>query len=178
MIRRFLSIMVTTLALSACAANSGDSGGLWDLPSLNNRTDEQAYAAASDPVALRIAEAADKAATALQDLARVEQTRRPPMPEPATSGAPDELQGAVTVNWVGDAEPLVRNLATRLNYDVSTYGTKPVVPVIVRVNQQNRPLVEALQTIGEQGTEFLDLIVDPVGARIEIHYKLPEATRS
>lgn len=175
---RNLLILAMLFTLGACA--NGDFG--WDSMTSSTPTDvdpnERAYAAATDPIALRIAESADKAATALQDLARVEKTRRPPKPEPAITAAPDELQQRVTIEWVGGAEALVRNLAGRLNYDVTVVGGAPVAPVVVRVNQNERTIIEALRTIGEQGTEYMDLVVNPPARSIEIRYKIPEPTRS
>ncbi|HCM83684.1 MAG TPA: DotD/TraH family lipoprotein [Alphaproteobacteria bacterium] len=171
----FLLAMVLTLG--ACASKDFN----WDWASSGSsdaNPNERAYAAETDPVALRIAESADKASAALQDLARVEKTRRPPAPEPAITSAPDEMQQLVTVEWVGGAEALIRNLAARLNYDVVVVGAHPKVPVVVRVRQENRTIVEALRTIGEQATEFMDLVVNPAARSMEIRYKIPEPTRS
>lgn len=139
---------------------------------------EKAYVAATDPIALRIAESADKAASALQDLARVEQTRRPPLPEPPTLASNEELNNLVTIDWTGGAEELVRNLASRLKYDVVVTGSAPIVPVVVNIHQRDRSVVEALRNIGEQATEFMDLVVDPQLHKIEVRYKKAEPTRS
>lgn len=139
---------------------------------------EHAMVAATDPIALRIAESADKAATALQDLARVEQTRRPPAPEPPAIAAPNELYTPVTIDWVGAAEPLIRNIADRLKYDVVVVGSVPTVPVVVQIHQRDRAVLEALRNIGDQATQFMDLVVDPRNQKIEIRYLRPEPTQS
>ncbi len=174
---RNLMILAVALSLGACA-DKDFSWGMTSSSPEDVNPNERAYAAQTDPVALRIAESADKAASALQDLARVEKTRRPPKPEPAITNAPDELQQMVTVEWVGGAEALIRNLASRLNYDVVVIGGAPKVPVVVRVNQRDRTIIEALRTVGEQATEYLDLVVDPPARSMEIRYKIPEPTRS
>jgi defect-in-organelle-trafficking protein DotD len=159
-----------------CAACSGNSwSGTWQQDVDPN---EAAMAAATDPIALRIAESADRAATALQDLARVEQTRRPAAPEPANLNTVDELQQRVTIDWVGGAEPLVRNIAQRLQYDVVVVGAPPPVPVVVEIRQNERTVVEALRNIGEQATQYIDLVVNTQARKIEIRYKLAEATQS
>lgn len=175
---RYGLILALALTLSACSGKDFS----WDSMTSSQQSDvdpnERAYAAETDPIALRIAESADKASAALQDLARVEKTRRPPKPEPAIASAPDEMQQLVTVEWVGGAESLVRNLAGRLNYDVVVVGAQPKVPVVVRVVQRDRTIVEALRSIGEQATEYLDLVVNTPARSIEIRYKIPEPTRS
>ena len=148
------------------------------LPVEESADTEHAMAAATDPIALRIAESADKAATALQDLARVEQTRRPPAPEPAAVPSPNELHTTVTIDWVGAAEPLVRNIASRLKYDVMTIGTPPPVPVIVQIHQRDREVLEALRNIGDQAAQNIDLVVDPQNHKIEIRYLRAEPTQS
>lgn len=170
-------ILAIALTLGACA-NQDFNWSTFSSSTPDVDPNERSYAAETDPVTLRIAESADKAASALQDLARVEKTRRPPAPEPGTANAPDELQQPIRIDWVGGAENLVRNLASRLNYDVVVVGSTPKVPVIVRVNQQDRPIIDALRTIGDQATEYLDLVVDPAAHKMEIRYKTPEPTRS
>lgn len=172
---RMGAVLLLAGGLPACETLDGVQN--WSIRS-DVDPNEKAYAASNDPIALRIAESADKAATALQDLARVEQTRRPPAPEPAMLSATDDLQAPITIDWVGGAEELVRNLAARLKYDVVVTGTRPPVPVVVQIRQQDRSTVEALRNTGDQATQYMDLVVNPTTRKIEIRYKLPEATQS
>lgn len=172
-LRRMMVLLAAAGALAACETVQQT----WDGFSTDVSPGDRAQAAAMDPVALRIAESADKASAALQDLARVEETRRPPAPEPPTTSN-DELNALVTIDWTGGAEELVRNLSVRLKYDVVVVGNTPVVPVVVNIHQRDRTVLEALRNIGEQATEFLDLAVDPQNHKIEIRYKAPEPTRS
>jgi len=167
----FITLILLGLSgtLSACEAFKDFTGG---------PQGETALAANNDPVALRIAESADKASAALQDLARVEQTRRPPVPEPAAISAANELNSPITIDWVGGAEELVRNLAVKLKYDVIVTGTRPDVPVIVQIHQRDRTVLEALRNIGEQATQYIDLVVDSRAHKIEVRYKAPEPTQS
>ena len=174
-IGRVCVALVLAAGLAACETIG--SAQDWDLHS-NANPNGKALVAANDPISLRIAESADKAATALQDLARVEQTRRPPTPESAAMPSSDDLQAPITIDWVGGAEELIRNLAARLKYDVVVVGAAPSVPVVVQIHQQNRASLEALRSIGEQGTQFMDLIVNPQSRKIEIHYKIAEPTQS
>lgn len=132
---------------------------------------EKGLVADTDPIALRIAESADKASAALQDLAKVEQTKTPPKPEPTIRYAPPELNRNVTISWVGPAESLVQNIAQQIDYRVVTIGTQPKVPVVVRIEQRDRPVLDALRSIGEQATQMIDLQVDPAARRIDIKYK-------
>ncbi len=163
---RFLTVTSTLViigAISLCSAceNMG-----------NFNSGERAYAAATDPIALRIAEAADKAAAALSDLSRVEQAKHPAAPVPNSAGLPAELAMPVDVSWIGNAEPILRDLGARMNYRVTSFNAQPKTPVIVRLEYKERPMVDVLRDIGEQATEVMDLVVDPPSRRLEIHYKI------
>ena len=183
--RSGLLLCAATVMLTACQSSwlesfSDSFSSLTASSSTDSVPDssEHAMVANPDPIALRLAESADKASTALQDLARVETTRRPPAPEPANIAGPSELHTPVSIDWVGGAEPLIRSIAARLKYDVITTGTVPVVPVVVQVHQRNREVLEALRNIGDQTSAYMDLVVDPQSRRIEIRYLRPEPTQS
>ncbi len=128
--------------------------------------------AAADSVSLRIAEAANKAATALQTISRVEQTRTPPMPTAFddVASAPSALQTPTTIRWSGPAEQIAELLAMRAGYSYRTLGSRPPVPVVVNIDAYEQPLVHVLRDVGLQITNQGDLTVDPNRNAIEIRY--------
>ncbi len=126
-----------------------------------------------DPTSLMIADAADRATRALESLAAVEQTRTPSAAQSAAAmvpNAPPELQRAVTLNWAGPAEDLVRDLAAHATYSFNMIGDRPPTPVIVNVDAFNKPLIEVFRDVGLQLGTRADLRVDANRRVIEIIY--------
>lgn len=140
------------------------------LAGCENWEGERSLAARTDPVSLRLAEAADKASAALQSLARMEQSQKPIAPESVIGNAPADLQTRVTVDWNGPIEPLLQNLASQAHYRFIKVGKTPAVPVIVRMNVRDRPVVEQLQSASLQATGSTDIIVNALTKTIELHY--------
>ena len=127
--------------------------------------------ATPDPVAVRLADASDKAANALQSLAAIEQVRTPsPLPPitPVTPG--DDLQKPMTVAWTGPVAPLALRLATRVGYRFQQIGTPPVVPVSVTVDVIEQPILEILRDIGLQMGTRANLVIDSNRHVIELEY--------
>ncbi len=123
-----------------------------------------------DGVTARLAAAADRAANALDELAAIENTRTPTDIPPLVSGAPVELRRAITVDWVGSAEPLVRQLADRASYQFKMSGQPPAVPMVVTLRVRNEPLIEVLRNLGLQLDNRATLQVDPSTQTIELVY--------
>lgn len=126
--------------------------------------------ASPEKVHLMLAEAADRSTTALEALAAVEQARSPGIAVEPISNVPTELARAITVNWVGPVEPIVKTLADRASYGFMAIGEQPPVPVVVSVNVENRPVIDVLRSIGLQLGQRADVRVDAVRRMIEIHY--------
>lgn len=123
-----------------------------------------------DPVVARLAAAADRAANALDELAAIENTRTPTDIPPLVNSAPIELRRAITIDWVGNAEPLVQQLADRASYEFKLTGQPSAIPLIVTIRVRNQPLIEILRDLGLQLENRATLRVDPETRTIELVY--------
>ena len=126
--------------------------------------------ATPDNVSAMLAQAADRASTALETLAAVEYHRSPSVPVAPIGDAPIQLRRAVTVNWVGPAEPITRTLAERADYNFITVGATPPIPVVISLDVENKPVIEVLRDIGLQLGQRGDIRVDGESRMIELHY--------
>lgn len=142
----------------SCTTVEGFSG---DTPQL---------VAAPDSVSALLADAADRAANAMETLAAIEYARSPGVPVSPIGDAPVELRRAITVNWVGPVEPIVKSLADRASYNFVNVGNAPPVPIVVTVDAVNRPVIEILRDVGLQLGLRANLKVNAQERVIEIHY--------
>lgn len=123
-----------------------------------------------DKVSMLLAQSADKAANALETLAAVEQKRTPEAQVPAITGAPPELARAVTINWVGPVDQIVKLLADKASYRFVSLGSAPATPVVVDVNVTNKPIVEVLRSVGFQLGARADIYVDSTERLVALTY--------
>ena len=147
-------LLTFSAVLAACAPLRGD-------PQI---------AATPDKVSLLMAQAADRASSALETLAAVEQSRSPGIAVAPLQDMPPELGRAMTVAWNGPVEPIARKLADRAGYAFRTVGAPPAVPIIVNINAENTPVGEILRNLGLQMGVRADIRVDVAARSIEIHY--------
>lgn len=133
-------------------------------------TDHPQLVAAPDKVSMMLAEAADRASTAMETLAAVEQSRSPGVAVAPITDAPTELQRAISVNWVGPVEPITKTLADRAGYNFQIIGTPPPVPLVVSVDVENQPVIDVLRSLGLQLGLRADIKVDGQRRMVEIHY--------
>jgi defect-in-organelle-trafficking protein DotD len=133
------------------------------------KTDQQLLAE-PDPVALRLAMAADHASAALQTLASIEQAKNPGTSVQAAPNAPQELRRVMSVNWVGPIEPLAQSLADRAGYQLQVNGIKPPAPVVVSVQAREKSVVEILRDLGLQAGRRADIVVDTEHQIVELNY--------
>jgi defect-in-organelle-trafficking protein DotD len=126
--------------------------------------------ATPDSVAVKLADAADKAANALQSLSQVEQVRTPVPSAPPMPEATDGLQNKMSVDWTGPVEPLLSRLAARAGYTYKQMGWVPAIPMTVKVDVKNRPIYETLRDIGLQIGSRGSLLVDSNRQAIELNY--------
>jgi defect-in-organelle-trafficking protein DotD len=150
-----LSIVIFACGLTACVGNNQPKPQLVVEP---------------ENVTMRLAAAADRASSALDSLAAIEQTRTPTDLPPLAPSAPPELRRSITVNWIGPVEPIAKQLADRASYQFNITGNKPETPVIVSMNVRNQPVIESLRDIGLQLGGRADLKVDPNLKVIELSY--------
>lgn len=123
-----------------------------------------------DSVNVMLADAADRAASALETLASVEQTRTP-VPAVATiPNAPAELRRGVTVEWNGPVEPMVQALTAQTGYTYQAFGDQPPVPLIIALKTTNRPAIEVFRDIGLQLGGRATLKVDANRRVVELYY--------
>jgi len=123
-----------------------------------------------NPVESRLADAAGKAADALQQLAAVEQARSGVVVESAVADAPPELMQQITLAWVGPVEPVVRRIAERIGYGFNVLGNSPPVPVVVDVDAVGRRVIDVLRDIGLQAGVRADLTLDAQNHVVELQY--------
>jgi len=123
-----------------------------------------------DKVSLMLAEAADKASNALETLAAVEQSRSPAVAVQPIHNAPPELVRAMTIQWIGPAEQLVKKLADRASYTFLAVGDKPPVPLTVNIDAENQPVIDLLRDVGLQLGVRADIKVDSQRRMVELHY--------
>lgn len=106
-----------------------------------------------DPVLERIEKVADEMGGLWAELGRLEQARDPGEPGrlrdyPAT--LPPELARPISIRWEGELEPLVRELAAQMGYQVSVVGEAPILPVLVYVTADKKRLGDVLREAGYQ----------------------------
>lgn len=160
-IKKFSFLLIgLSLVLGACS----------HFPSYNNSKRDPQVLASPDKVSLMLAEAADKASSALETLAAVEQAKSPAVAVQPIHNAPPELMRAMTLTWYGPAEPLVKKLADRASYTFVAVGDKPPVPVTVSIDVENQPVIDILRDVGLQLGMRADVKVDSTRRMIELHY--------
>ncbi len=126
--------------------------------------------ASPDTVSVMLAESADRASLALEELAAVEKTRAPAANMSPVSDVPVELRRAITVNWVGPIEPIAKTLADRSGYSFLVLGNQPVIPVVVSIDAENTRVIDVLRDIGLQLGMRGDVKVDASSDSVELHY--------
>lgn len=149
------SLLVMIAGLAACAD---------EQPRLTPLVSE------NDPISLRIAQAAEKASKALNDIAGVEQYRNPLPPMEDFAGAPPALTQPITLTWNGPVEQAVQTLAAKAGYTYNVAGIAPPLPLAVSVNVYERPLIDVLRDIGLQLGNRADVAVDIKGSSVQLRY--------
>ena len=123
-----------------------------------------------DKVTLMLADAADRAAKAMEVLASVEEKRTPVEGVSTIRNAPVELRRAMTLSWVGPVEPISKTLADRASYNFITLGDAPPVPIVVTLDVENKPVIDILRDVGLQLAGRAKLVVDSRRRVVEIQY--------
>lgn len=131
---------------------------------------DQQLVAEPDPVALRLAAAVDRASSALETLAAVEQTRTPNQKLQAVPYAPQELRRTMTLDWVGPIEPVTQRLADRAGYTFKINGDIPPAPIVVSIKAKQKSVIDILRDVGLQAGLRADVSVDPEHRVVELNY--------
>ncbi len=156
----FLSLSCAVMVLSLAGCETG----------YPIRVKDPQLVAQPDRVSMMLAQAADKASNALEALAAVEQKRTPAGQVPAIIGAPPELNRAITINWVGPVDQIVKVLSDKASYRFVTLGAVPSTPVVVNVDVTNKPIIEVLRSIGLQLGARADVYVDSAEQIVALTY--------
>lgn len=160
-----LSLLLSVLALTACATKT-------ELPPVDkthvevSNTNTPSYS----EVTARLADAAQRTADAVEQLASIENARTPELHTPIVADAPPELRLLVTVEWTGPWESLIKVMAERVGYSMNVIGKKPPVPIIVTVDAQQEPYVDVMRDIGLQASSRADLVLDSQRKVVEVRY--------
>jgi len=156
-----LSVCFSMLLLGACES----------LPHLTQqKAATPQLVAAPDSVSAMLADAADRTASALENLAAVEQYRTPDVAVEPINDAPLHLQSPVSVNWTGPVEPLADAVADRVGYRFATLGAAPAIPIVVSIDVTAKPAIEVFRDMGLQMGRRADIRVDSSRGLVEIQY--------
>ena len=157
--RAFLSglMALSVLALSGCEAGP-------------QFVKDPQVVAPPDKVSGMLAQAADKASNALENLAAVEQKRTPNATIRPMQNVPPQLARAVTINWVGPADQITSMLAYKASYRFQALGTKPATPIVVNIDVTNKPIIEVLRSVGLQLGARANVRVDSTRQAVELQY--------
>jgi hypothetical protein len=162
--------LIFTLLLPLLAACSGVGWPSASSGGGGSASGSSATVAAADTVTLRLAEAAEKAATALNNISSVEQARTGQLPVDDYSMAPPELMEPVTITWVGPAEQFLQMAAARAGYQFSVVGARPGAVVTVTIDEYQQPLIKLIKSAALQVTGRADVILDASQRVLEVRY--------
>ncbi len=140
-------------------------------PGVPAKYDQPQVVADPDKVSAQLVQAADKASTALQTLATIEQTRTPNASTAPFDNVPVELRRAITINWVGPVESVAKTVANRASYGFSIVGEGPPTTKIVNLDVENKPIIDVLRAIGLQLGRSADIVVDANARMVELQYQ-------
>lgn len=126
--------------------------------------------AENDPVALRVAQAAEKASKALDTIAGIEQYKNPLAPMENFAGAPPAVSQPITITWSGPVEQIVKTLAAKAGYTYRTAGASPDVALTVMIDSYEKPLIDVLRDVGLQLGNRADVAVDINGQVVQLRY--------
>ena len=158
----FIVLVGFSVLIGGCAKKS--SGFDWVKP------DDRRTGIIPDSVDLRLADAAERAANALEQLALVEDSKTKTTPTPPFLDAPPELLAPVTVTWIGPIEPLAARMAERAGYSFKVIGDSPPVAIVVNISSVSSPLIAVLRDMGLQTGSRADLVVNGRRRVIELRY--------
>ena len=152
--------------------------GILLLAACHNTMQVAPVATEPDIVTVKLAQAADKAAAALDGIAGIEQQRNPDVhPIEDYSGAPPNLTQPVTIRWSGPVEQITKELAERAGLRFHVKGNVPAVPLVVNVDAYQQPIVHILRDIGLQAGHRADISVDAIAGIVEVRYAAADQSR-
>lgn len=119
----------------------------------------------------KLAKAAETAAKAQDELARVQIARtKPATPMLDEASLPAELKRPATLSWAGPAEDAARKIAALVGYSFQITGNPPSTPPSIQIDFKDITAGMALYQIGVQAFPFGEVGVDTVSKRVEFRY--------
>lgn len=119
----------------------------------------------------KLAKAAEIAAKAQDELARVQIARtKPSAPLLDEATLPEELKRPATLSWAGPAEDAARKIAALVGYSFQITGNPPSTPPSIQIDFKDITAGMALYQIGVQAYPFGEVGVDTVSKRVEFRY--------
>ncbi|MFA5040574.1 MAG: DotD/TraH family lipoprotein [Bdellovibrionales bacterium] len=140
---------------------------------------EGAVATEPDIVSVKLAQAADKAAKALDAIANIEQHKNPsiaPMQIDYARASPNMMQ-PVSLRWSGPIEQVSRVLAEKAGMRFRVVGRTPQIPLVVNVDAYRQPILNILRDIGLQAGARADLSIDQNIGVVEVRYAAADQSR-
>ncbi|MDR3450766.1 MAG: DotD/TraH family lipoprotein [Alphaproteobacteria bacterium] len=177
-IRKSLLISGVVLALTGCA----DFQQRWDAmtaPTAPTTPSGQPVATEPDIVSVKLAQAADKASRALDNISNIEQQRNPAVPaipDDYANASPNMMQ-PVSIRWSGPIEQIARVLAERAGLRFRVKGREPAVPLVVNVDAYQQPILHVLRDVGLQAGNRADLSIDQNEGVVEVRYAANDQSR-
>ena len=163
------NVLTTSVALFLLA---GCSSG-WDRPNV------KPVATEPDIVSVKLAQAADKASRALDDIANIEQQQNPtasPIQNTDADALPALMQ-PVSLRWSGPIELVGRTLAERAGMRFRVKGNQPAVPLVVNVDAYQQPILHILRDVGLQAGSRADLAINQNEGVVEVRYAASDRSR-
>lgn len=137
----------------------------------NHIVGTSAVATEPDIVTVKLAQAADKASQALDNIAGIEQQQHgPPPPAEDYSNVPPNLAQPISLRWSGPIEAVGKVLAERAGMRFHVKGNVPPVPLVVNVDAYQQPILHVLKDLGLQAGHRADLSVDAANGMVTLRY--------
>lgn len=172
--KQALVISGIALVLSGCSEFTDDwNSAFSSIPS------GKPIATEPDIVSVKLAQAADRASKALDDLSNIEQKKNPavpPLPSDYANAAPSMMQ-PVSLRWSGPVEPAARVLAERAGLRFRVKGRTPAVPLVVNIDAYQQPILHILRDIGLQAGSRADVAIDQNEGVVEVRYAAADQSR-
>lgn len=154
--------ILTASLLGACSLNTG----------LDPKVEAEALRPMAD-ASQSLANSADRASKAQEDLVRIQTARTLPAPAPVDetlAGVPDELRRPTTLQWTGPGAEAAAKIAVIIGYGFRVVGNPPATLPTINVSADGIPAVKVLEDIGNQVQPFAQLVVDAKLKRMEYRY--------
>ncbi|MDD3028805.1 MAG: DotD/TraH family lipoprotein [Alphaproteobacteria bacterium] len=132
-----------------------------------------------DIVSIKLAQAANKAAEALDRIAAIEQHRNPAVPQAQKDfgNASGAIMQPVSLRWSGPIDQAARVLAERAGLHFRVSGRAPAAPLVVNIDAYQQPILYVLRNIGLQAGSRADLLVNQNQGVVEVRYAAADQSR-